>query len=167
MTVNLTDGINQVPLAGYLYVSMNFGCIFVHQADRVTRRRFSVAHELGHYLLHLRPVLEELKRQGESLTISITDTPSNAEAGDADDITSSSDQGYSGRISSSDQAVGIEWLPPLEQMEKEADAFATALLMPADVVQELATGLALPAEDLAWKLATETLVSRFYRLTEL
>ena len=44
-------------LAGLLYASTSYGCIFLEETDHLTRRRFSVAHELGHYLLHFRPLL--------------------------------------------------------------------------------------------------------------
>lgn len=39
-------------LAGFLYVSGLFGRVFVNAADPVPRRRFTAAHELGHFVLH-------------------------------------------------------------------------------------------------------------------
>jgi hypothetical protein len=39
-------------LAGFLYLSGPFGRVFVNADDPVPRRRFTAAHELGHYLLH-------------------------------------------------------------------------------------------------------------------
>ena len=49
-------------LAGFLYVyeyrSCFYGCILVEANDRIARRRFSAAHELGHYILHFLPLLE-------------------------------------------------------------------------------------------------------------
>src|SRR5258708_26812175 len=38
----------QDELAGFLYANTSYGCIFVEINDHLTRRRFSVAHELGH-----------------------------------------------------------------------------------------------------------------------
>lgn len=56
-------------LAGFLYVNTSYGCIFVEANDRLTRRRFSVAHELGHYLLHFLPLLEGAERDQEYLEL--------------------------------------------------------------------------------------------------
>lgn len=150
---------DRAKLAGYLHVSMSIGFIFVNQPDRVTRRRFSVAHELGHYVMHLRPVLDELKRRGEPLTISVTDIPRLAGAG-ALKSDGESEEGFQGQVSTSDDSVVSGLLPPADQMEAEADDFASELLMPSAVVRELASQEGLRGDDLAWKLATEMLVSR-------
>ncbi len=48
-------------LAGFLYANSSGGYLFVRRGDIVTRRRFTAAHELGHYRLHLAP---ELARRG-------------------------------------------------------------------------------------------------------
>lgn len=48
-------------LAGFLYANALGGYLFVRRGDPVTRRRFTAAHELGHYRLHLAP---ELDRRG-------------------------------------------------------------------------------------------------------
>ena len=39
-------------LAGFLYVTGPFGRVFVNASDSVPRRRFTAAHELGHFVLH-------------------------------------------------------------------------------------------------------------------
>src|SRR4051794_20376059 len=39
-------------LAGFLYISGPFGRVFVNADDPVPRRRFTAAHELGHFVLH-------------------------------------------------------------------------------------------------------------------
>lgn len=39
-------------LAGFLYLTGPFGRVFVNASDPVPRRRFTAAHELGHFLLH-------------------------------------------------------------------------------------------------------------------
>jgi Zn-dependent peptidase ImmA (M78 family) len=60
------------PLAGFIYANSRSGYIFVRRGDILPRRRFTVAHELGHYRLHLGPALArdfselvELDRQEE------------------------------------------------------------------------------------------------------
>jgi Zn-dependent peptidase ImmA (M78 family) len=45
------------PLAGFLYANSRSGFIFVRRGDNLPRRRFTAAHELGHYRLHLGPTL--------------------------------------------------------------------------------------------------------------
>ncbi len=45
------------PLAGFLYANSRSGYIFVRRGDILPRRRFTAAHELGHYRLHLGPAL--------------------------------------------------------------------------------------------------------------
>ncbi len=44
-------------LAGFLYANARRGYIFVRRGDGLPRRRFTAAHELGHYRLHLAPEL--------------------------------------------------------------------------------------------------------------
>jgi Zn-dependent peptidase ImmA (M78 family) len=44
-----------IPLAGFVFANSHAGWIFVNQDDPIPRRRFSAAHELGHYLLHFAP----------------------------------------------------------------------------------------------------------------
>jgi Zn-dependent peptidase ImmA (M78 family) len=44
-------------LAGFLYANARSGYIFVRRGDNLPRRRFTAAHELGHYRLHLAPAL--------------------------------------------------------------------------------------------------------------
>lgn len=39
-------------LAGFLYVTPTAGFVFVNADDPVPRRRFTAAHELGHFVLH-------------------------------------------------------------------------------------------------------------------
>jgi Zn-dependent peptidase ImmA (M78 family) len=165
-----SENINEEQLAGYLHASMNFGCIFVNQTDRVTRRRFSIAHEIGHYVLHFQPLIDEFKRRGQSISISVTDTPTADEANGGEDREGMADTNFALAISFSDDEIPTELLPRLEEMEREADLFACELLMPREVVRQLASRLELPKDDLAWRLATDMLVSRstmYRRLEEL
>jgi Zn-dependent peptidase ImmA (M78 family) len=142
---------NEEPLAGYLYANNRFGAIFVRQDDPVVRRRFSVAHELGHYLLHFRPLLLKVDHEGVPLLDEVDDSigaaqaegePSQAPLARAQDIS--------------------ERLPPYAQLEDEADSFAAYLLMPEDVVRALAARLGhrCKGEDLVWRLASDLLVSQ-------
>lgn len=53
-------------LAGFLYVTSSAGFVFVNADDPVPRRRFTAAHELGHFVLH---------RNEMGGRVSIGDTP--------------------------------------------------------------------------------------------
>lgn len=61
-------------LAGFLYAfpyeGEVWGCLLVRQEDIIERRRFSAAHELGHYLLHFLPLLTQRLREGQHLYLS-------------------------------------------------------------------------------------------------
>jgi hypothetical protein len=57
----------------YLYRGTFVGCILVEKWDKVERRRFSVAHELGHYKLHFEPWLAQLEPDQQDEGILITD----------------------------------------------------------------------------------------------
>ena len=149
--------VDESPLAGYLYITANFGCIFVNQSDRVTRRRFSIAHELGHYLLHFRPLLDALKRGGGLAAFYHSDhKKKTAESEDSDE----EDSFFEGRTTAFGESNIEDFLPPSEQMEKEADFFAGELLLPAEIVRAQTVELDLPPDDLPWRMATIFLVSR-------
>jgi Zn-dependent peptidase ImmA (M78 family) len=149
-------------LSGFLYIyryaGCFYGCVLVEQADPVARRRFSVAHELGHYLLHFLPLLQQPEDK-QSLSCVIT-------------------EGLSVPDEDSDAAlpIGQLWLtspseeddrgpaPDGERLEDEANRFAADLLTPEPAVRRLAEryrremGARRPV--LARRLATEFLVSR-------
>ena len=150
------NSVNGETLSGFLYTSSRSGTIFINRSDPVVRRRFSIAHEIGHFLLHLRPVLNALKTQG--VLVGISDAaPANELGVEADD----SVERLAGRADLIDDGEAAGMLPPLAEMERQADEFATELLMPAPLIQDL---FALNCEkfrekDLAWRLATEMLVS--------
>jgi Zn-dependent peptidase ImmA (M78 family) len=133
------------PLAGYLYVIGRHGAIFVRRNDPVQRRRFSVAHELGHYLLHFQPLL----LAGEVVEAQDAFTETQAEPDDDQPSMPAT------LANEDDQAA-------YERREREADTFAARLLMPEDVVGALvrAAGSGFPRRDLDWRLATEMLVSQ-------
>lgn len=157
---------NQEPLAGYIYVNKTSGHIFVERNDFLVRRRFSVAHELGHYLLHFLPLIADGAFVDEYESVEITEAlaPSPPEE-DADDLPL-------GQVHISRQAERLPPLPPYQQMEREANEFAAELLMPVEVVSELVKRYAADClgDDLIWRLSSEMLVSRAamrWRLHEL
>ena len=142
-------------LAGFLYVSMHFGSMFVEQDDPVVRRRFSVAHELGHYLLHFQPLLQHLAMNvGQDAYEIMEGLPRADEDTDPDSVPTGT------LLSQQDDLLLL--LPPFEQMEHEANRFAAELLMPSDILFALATQSFsyLQGEELVWRLATELLVSQ-------
>lgn len=157
---------NQEPLAGYLYVNKISGHIFVKRDDPIVRRRFSVAHELGHYVLHFLPLIASGAFEDEYELVEITEAlaPTLSEE-DEDDIPT-------GQIYLSLQLELLSLLPPYEQMEQEANEFAAELLMPTEIVHGLVAHYSVDCkgDDLIWRLSSEMLVSRAamrWRLREL
>jgi hypothetical protein len=143
------------PLAGFLYTSPHFGSIFVEQTDPVIRRRFSIGHELGHYLLHFRPLLARLEKGSELFLIEAIDAKRNGKALEDDDLPM-------GRVVATDEDFAKQQLPHIAQMEREANLFAATLLMPEDVIHQL-VGCYAPSikdRDLTLRLAADMLVSR-------
>lgn len=139
------EGLSDESLAGYLYATGRHGAIFVRRDDPIQRRRFSVAHELGHYLLHFQPLL----LAGEVVEAHDAFAEAQAEA-DGD------------RLPVPATLAGEADRAAYERREREADTFAARLLMPAEVVRALASaaGSRYPRLDLEWRLAVEMLVSQ-------
>lgn len=148
-------GERQSPLAGFLYAVGEDASIFVERSDPVTRRRFSVAHELGHYLLHFRPLLQRLSAQA-GVPVEAIDAFPHVK----DD--SEPDAQPEGHIVLPLQFAEARALPPQAQMELEANRFAAELLMPSPLLTELAAeyGRYFSEDDLLWRLSNELLVSR-------
>lgn len=151
--LEIPDEQGREPLAGFLYVNTHFGSIFVEQTDLLVRRRFSVAHELGHYLLHFRPLLEAAEGDDEYLEISESLKLSEEEIDPQNET--------SGCVLLPKATRKDYQLPPFIQMEREANQFAAELLMPAEVVRGVLARYItyLKGDDLIWRLATEMLVS--------
>ncbi len=155
--VELPEIGNPEPLAGFLHVDIHYGSIFVEAEDPLVRRRFSVAHELGHYLLHFQPLLSLAESDHEYCEV--TDALSHS------DPFFLSGQGEEQRAVSTIVASSVrnqqQVLPPFVQMEREANQFAAELLMPCDVINGLLARYAtyLRGDDLIWRMATEMLVS--------
>ena len=137
---------DQTPLAGFICAGPRLGAVFVSRDDPLTRRRFSAAHELGHYLLHF-----DRDRDDAFAHDDTADT--------LDPL--------------ADPAEGEDWLD-LAAMEREANRFAAELLMPADTVRRIVATLAqrrrLTDTFLTNQIAADLLVSRQaarWRLREL
>lgn len=135
-------------LAGFLYANRFGAAIFTQRNDPIGRRRFSAAHELGHWVLHWPIKLRESERQGlgeEAQFIEALEPVDDSEATSATIVYAENAQ---------------EELPDTDTMEREADAFATALLMPAPLVRAVhAQFSGLSDEDCLLRLANAFLVS--------
>lgn len=140
------------PLAGFLYANSHFGSIFVEKTDLVTRRRFSIAHELGHYLLHFQPLLATTMNDQDSFLEAFEAFPKI----DPDVEPDALPTGQLTLFGTQDRTYRS-----IEQMEREANQFAVDLLMPMSVVRALAERYEprFRGEDLVWRLASEMLVS--------
>jgi len=107
-------------LSGFLYTA-NFGenlqgCVFTDKNEPTARRRFSAAHEFGHYLLHFLPMLKITNAESLFLTESLA-------FGEADENLSEIEMADDFDF----KKIGVE---DKKQMEAEADFFAAELLMP-------------------------------------
>lgn len=151
-------------LAGFLYANRSGGWILINcnANNPLTRRRFSIAHELGHYLLHFLPLLETstVSTDEDEIAAEFLEgltTPVDDEA---------TDVGRSQGIATPSRYQEPLRLTPaeIEAMEVEADYFAAELLMPESTIRRLATLYyrlcGRSREVLARRLATECLVSR-------
>jgi Zn-dependent peptidase ImmA (M78 family) len=128
------------PLAGFLYAGVGMACVFLRKDDPVVRRRFSLAHELGHLMLHFPGAL----------------------TGEADiETTEYHDYFTTQEAEAKDEETAA--FAEHRLREREADTFAAELLMPANVVTAIATETAangFSGAGLAERIAMEMLVSR-------
>jgi Zn-dependent peptidase ImmA (M78 family) len=129
------------PLAGFLFANASSGSILVNAEDSLPRRRFTAAHELGHYLLHFLPRLQAAR--------------------DVETYLIQDDNGETVREEdkpASDKALS------LPEMERQANRFAAELLMPEAVCRtatELyAARFQTTPRFLEHQLAGDLLVSR-------
>jgi hypothetical protein len=122
------------PLSGFIYVfeygGFFNGCILTESKDPVERRRFSAAHELGHYLLHFRPELERRRREGASEPLILTEAVSFG-------VKQESGEEFAGRIAAAEGVLEPQSfaLTSVIETEEEANLFAAELLMPAHACQ--------------------------------
>ncbi len=148
-------------LAGFLYATPRYGNIFVEQDDKLTRRRFSVAHELGHYLLHVRPYFAQHASDDAGAPLSVVEAlPTDGEQDEGAQLQGhlmlpAENVGSATRVDADEGAAQ-------RRIEEEANHFAAEMLMPAEVITALALkyGSQMGPGDLVWRLASEMLVSR-------
>jgi IrrE N-terminal-like domain len=167
---------DDAPLAGFLYANARGGWILVRSGDRLTRRRFSVAHELGHYVLHFLPLLTRWSAAGPSH--STEDGPGDGAGPEFEEaLPPAADEELVERgqisVGSLVDAPAVDGTGGAD-LEEEVDRFAAELLMPAwrcrSLVERHRHAYADRRPVLARRLATEFLVSRQAmerRLTEL
>ena len=144
-----------IPLAGFLYANAYCGAVFVAREDPIVRRRFSIAHEVGHYVLHFRPRLQDT--DDETLALQgLTDTYSPPTDPDDEDLFQDRDEVENGDVVPLGPAVAHEL------MEREANRFAAELLMPAPIVAALHERYArsFRTKDLIARIAMDMLVSQ-------
>ncbi|TAK28737.1 MAG: ImmA/IrrE family metallo-endopeptidase [Chloroflexota bacterium] len=152
----VTSGDSTVSLAGFLYANTAGGWILVNQGDPLVRRRFTVAHELGHFLLHFMPLIEagSANRGDDNLEF-------DEELAPPDDSTHA--VAGVGRITIDYAAKPID-STDVERFEDEANRFAAGVLMPEKTCRALTnryTDLCgARREVLARRLASEFLVSQ-------
>lgn len=146
-------------LAGFLYTQGYHGCILVKRDDPIERRRFSAAHELGHYVRHFLPLLEQ-QNQGalpEGLTL-MEGLP------DLDDE-EADDEMPVGLPKLTHVAADLSLASDVERVEREANEFAAELLMPAPacrkLVEDYRRRYGQKVSALSRLLATELLVSQW------
>jgi hypothetical protein len=164
------------PLSGFFYAYQYrgsfVGCVLVEKRDPIVRRRFSVAHELGHYRLHFEPWLAQFSADQLDEGILITDAliyPDQKKDGAG--LTTGDGNAKPVRL-------GEVILQPAiilsDEKEAEANQFAASLLMPENILRERIAAFRLPVGQprgyLASRLASEFLVSKeamIYRLAAL
>jgi len=156
------------PLAGFLFANEGGAALFVRAGDPIARRRFSAAHELGHYVLHFVPQATRLFARCERIQFTCAEPMPGAPSprvvlavARAAQPEGALETGPSSEIEAAYQA-----------REAEADAFAAELLMPAALVSEMAAGerACWSDSDLLWRLSQQLLVSRkalWIRLSQL
>jgi hypothetical protein len=142
-----------LPLAGFLYSYPYFGevwgCILVEKNDRVERRRFSAAHEIGHYLLHFLPRIKKQLACGEYLYLDES-LLSTAETG----LALPHDSKMFARPA---DAPAVRLADDTALLEREANHFAAELLMPEPACRKLVQKN--PAGATPYRLASEFMVS--------
>jgi Zn-dependent peptidase ImmA (M78 family) len=133
----------------------------INMLEPMVRRRFSLAHEIGHFIRHA--------AEGGANTFHRCASAAMEKLRDlkADDLPDRIDYGEMKRRA--DQAAVIQ---DLLQREKEANAFAADLLMPSDVVialatrhrnspQQMAKLFGVSVESMTWKMTRLRLIQGF------
>lgn len=129
------------PSIGFLFARANDGTILVNGDVSLNRRRFVVAHTLGHYLLHYRARLQAAE---DGTTFAVHE-----------------DKGDSVREA---EGAGSDKGKSLSETERQANRFAIELLMPETVCrlacQQYAASFAVSPRFLEHQLAGDLLVDR-------
>jgi hypothetical protein len=120
---------NGEPLAGFLYANAAGGWILTELGHPLARRRFTIAHETAHYFLHFLPALETA---ADRSALELREELSGVTDAGTEPVRSEGQIILNG-LSSWQEPVGTA----SEQMEEEADWFAAALLLPAEIMREL------------------------------
>ena len=145
-------------LAGFLYTQGYHGCVLVKGDDPVGRRRFSAAHELGHYVRHFLPLLE---RQGEGASREGLILVEGLSYSEDEDTAEAMPDGVPKLTRA---AEDLSLAGDVARMEQEANEFAAELLMPAPVcerlVEEYGSKYGRRLAVLSRLLASELLVSQ-------
>jgi hypothetical protein len=132
---------DSAPLAGFLFANARGGYVLVNADDPLPRRRFTAAHELGHYLLHFLPRLQAA-RDVETYLVQADNGETVREEDKPED----------------DKALS------LPEMERQANRFAAELLMPAATCRTArdlyAARFATTPRFLEHQLASALLISR-------
>jgi hypothetical protein len=123
----------------YAYEDANYlhAFILTEKTDGVPRRRFTAAHELGHYVRHFLPLLES--RHTAARPLAIVDGISYTGSDEAD-----IEQQMGGSTFVDDEllehTLSDDWvnLSSTRKKEQEANEFAAEILMPAEACHALA-----------------------------
>lgn len=150
------------PLSGFIYVfeyeGFLNGCILTDANDPVTRRRFSAAHELGHYLLHFLPYVTQRRNEGATDALILTEGVAFENQGEVESELVAEISAVQGV--SSFQSLTLK---TTSEMEREANCFAAELLMPAGAcnakAQQYVKQFGTERKVIARKLATDFFVS--------
>ena len=159
-------------LAGYLYLQQDrdslYGCILTEKrpsAAPIFRRRFSAAHELGHYLLHFLPLIKLNRNNDTHDPVIVTEGLINNIAKTAEESESELET-LDGELSITDSLEAALKHLDIDRnlMEAEADCFAGELLIPEKACYELAQRFqgrfGRKLDVLVGRLAPEFLVSK-------
>ncbi len=145
-------------LAGFLYSYEYRGCIMVKAEDPIGRRRFSAAHELGHYVMHFLPLLDRRDVSSDSLVLE--EGLAYADEGKATDELPSGQP----TLTRGEESEAPMPMSDVRRMKREANQFAAELLMPAPACEALVARYGHrfggSRSALARRLATEFLVSQ-------
>jgi len=131
---------SETPLAGFIFAQPGQAFAFVNQNDILTRQRFSAAHELGHFLLHFRPIAS-----------------AEADFFKADDQEQFSEEEFSGaaleQVEREANEFAAELLMPEEMVRQRTSELAAFYKLNETVLSnQLATEFLVSKEAMLWRL---------------